>query len=91
VRILDARIDSLYWSASASLGGWYTDAVAAQQASVSARTPLPWRVANGHALLLRPHGMGRYRVVADAAEFQIRLTDSEHVPHRVRAVAIPLH
>ena len=80
MRVLDAGVDTLYWSAKAPVTGWYDDAMAARDAAKAAGEPLPWREVRGYALSALPHGRSRYPFAARAAEFELRLTDADRVP-----------
>ncbi len=79
-QILDAGIDSLYWSARARVGDWYTKALAMKASAEVRREEVPWREVRGFALALLPYGRSMYPLVARCAEFEVRLTSSEHIP-----------
>jgi len=62
------------------MGGWYPDAVGARDRARVDGRPVPWRDVRGYALDALPHGRRAYPFVAQAAEFELRLTDSEQIP-----------
>lgn len=78
--VLDAGVDSLYWSAKASVGPWYVAALAARDAAKIAGDAVPWREVRGYSLSALPHGRSFYPFAARAAEFEVRLTDADKVP-----------
>lgn len=78
MRVLDAGIDSLYWSVRVPVGPWYANVLRAKEAA-AAGDPPEWTV-RGYCLEVVPHWMGSYPVAARAAEFELRFTDSEHIP-----------
>lgn len=80
MRVLDAGIDSLYWTARGAMGTWYGNAIEARERARSDGRPVAWREIRGYALDALPHGRRAYPFVARAAEFELRLTDSEQIP-----------
>lgn len=80
IRVLDAGVDTLYWSAAPEVGGWYTEAVEAKQAAAREGGPSPWREVRGYSFEVLPHGMGMYPFVARSAELDVRITDARHIP-----------
>ena len=80
IRVLDAGVDTLYWSADPEVGDWFGDAMAAKAVAVVARSSTLWREVRGYSFEVLPHGMGKYAFVARAAEMDVRLTDAEHIP-----------
>lgn len=80
IQILDAGVDSCYWSARARVGDWYAEALAAKASAEVRREEIPWREVHGFALALLPYGRRMYPLVARCAEFEVRLTSSEYVP-----------
>jgi hypothetical protein len=78
--LLAVGCDTLYWSARGWLGSRYANLLAQREAAEADGGSLPWRVIDGFSLSVLPRGVGRYRVVLDCFEFQIQLTDSEHIP-----------
>lgn len=80
MHVLDAGVDSLYWTARAPIGAWYRDAIAARDSAKAAGEAMPWREVDGYSLLALPYGRSRYPFAAVAAEFEIRFTDAEQVP-----------
>jgi hypothetical protein len=94
IRVLDGGVDTLYWSAAPVVGSWYGDATRARVAATHESRALPWREVRGYAFEVLPHGMGMYPVVARAAEFDLRLTDAQHIPSvfvQLRASFIHAH
>lgn len=80
IRVLDAGVDTLYWSADPEVGGWYGEAMTAKAAAVVGKAATFWREVRGYSFEVLPHGMGKYAFVARAAEMDVRLTDAEHIP-----------
>lgn len=42
IHVLDAGVDTLYWSAAPNVGSWYDAAIAARNTAAQARRPMPW-------------------------------------------------
>lgn len=80
MRVLDAGVDTLYWSAAPYMGSWYSEAIQTRQAAGRENRSVPWRDVRGYSFEVLPHGMGMYPFVARAAEFDVRFTDAEHIP-----------
>lgn len=80
IELLDAGVDSLYWSAPARGGDWYAEALAVKASAEARHDEVSWCEVNGFALVMLPYGRSVYPVVARCAEFEIRLTDSAHIP-----------
>jgi hypothetical protein len=80
VRVLDAGVDSLYWTARAPVAAWFADASSARTAAKVEGRPFPWRDVRGYALDALPHGRGVYPFAAQCAEFELRMTDAERIP-----------
>lgn len=81
MRVLDAGVDTLYWSAALDLGTWYADAISVKETAARESRPIPWREVNGYAFEVLQHGMGKYPFVARAAELDVRFTDAQHIPN----------
>jgi hypothetical protein len=91
IHVLDAGVDTLYWSAAPEAGSWYDAAIAARNGAAEERRSLPWRDVRGYSFEVLAHGMGMYPFVGHAAEFDVRFTDAQHIPSvffQVRAAFI---
>jgi hypothetical protein len=80
IQVLDAGIDTLYWSARARCGDWYPELLALKAAARVDGAELPWREFRGFAFSVLPQGRSVYPFAARCAEFEVRLTDSAVVP-----------
>lgn len=80
IELLDAGVDSLYWSARARVGDWYEQALASKAKAEACHEEVPWREVDGFALVVLPYGRSLYPFVARCAEFDVCLTSSAHVP-----------
>jgi hypothetical protein len=80
IRVLSVGVDTLYWSSRVAVGPWFDDLREARTRSSEGGDPAAWRVIDGFALDVLPHGAFRYPVVVDCHEFRFHFTDSARLP-----------
>lgn len=78
--VLNAGVDSLYWSARCVVGEWFEDALRAKERARAEGHAEPWRDVRGYALDVEARSWRAYPLVVRAAEFEIRFTDSQKLP-----------
>ena len=78
--VLGGGVDSLYWSARATVGDWYAEGLQARDRARIEGAPVPWRDLRGYALDVVGRSWRGYPLVVSAAEFELRFTDSERLP-----------
>jgi len=77
-RVLSSGIDTLYWSTRCGIAEQRFAGF--RDARERAATADEVVELDGHALVIEPHGAGRYPILITCREFSVQLTDSAHLP-----------